>query len=94
MTTRFAASSGETVSLRCRQSSSKIAVKDVIDKTISGLDGTQIPICIYQPTNAVSWMNDLPIVIYCHGGGFFAGSLDMHNDLCRNLGRISDYVVV
>lgn len=85
---------GETVSLQCRESPSKIAVKEVTDKIISGLDGNQIRIRIYQPANAVSRKPGLPILIFCHGGGFFAGSLDTHDDLCRNLASISEYIVL
>ncbi|DBA65475.1 TPA: hypothetical protein ACH3X2_003185 [Trebouxia sp. C0005] len=44
------------------QSSSKIAVKHVTDKTISGLDCNQIHIRIYQPADAVSRKHGLPIL--------------------------------
>ena len=85
---------GETVSWLCRESPSKIAVKEVINKTISGLDGNQLRIRIYHPANAVSRKPGLPILIFCHGGGFFVGCLDTHDDLCRNLASISKYIVL
>jgi acetyl esterase len=35
---------------------------------------------IYKPANAVS---DLPVMIYFHGGGYMAGSIETEDPHCR-----------
>jgi acetyl esterase len=35
---------------------------------------------IYKPTNAIS---DLPVMIYFHGGGYMAGSIETEDPHCR-----------
>ena len=64
------------------------------DRAIPGPDSNQIPIRIYQPAEASPSNTGLPILVYCHGGGFFAGGLDTHDDLCRNLSYLAKYIVI
>ncbi|MDF3936719.1 alpha/beta hydrolase [Pseudomonas citronellolis] len=45
---------------------------------------------LYRPSAAA----DLPLVIFFHGGGFVAGTLDTHDDLCRRLALGSSAAVV
>lgn len=73
---------------------SKVSVRSISNQSIPGPDGNQIPIRIYQPADAKPRNLGLPILIFCHGGGFYAGNLDTHDDLCRNLGHLSAYIVV
>ena len=78
----------------CRSVKSKVEVASVSNQTISGPDGNEVPIRIYHPADAKARKQGLPILVYCHGGGFFAGGLDTHDDLCRNLGHLSAYIVI
>ena len=55
------------------------------------LPGTvQIPVRVYRPSLA----NDLPALIYFHGGGFVICNLDTHDRVCRGLANASGCVVV
>ena len=49
-----------------------------------------IPIRVYRPTLD----QDLPALVYFHGGGFVICNLDTHDRLCRNLANASGAVVV
>ncbi|MFD1789604.1 alpha/beta hydrolase [Sphingomonas floccifaciens] len=55
-------------------------VHAVEDITASGPDGT-IPLRLYRPSAA----EDLPVILFMHGGGFILGSLDTHDAMCRSL---------
>ncbi len=50
----------------------------------------QIPVRVYRPTLE----QDLPALMYFHGGGFVICNLDTHDRLCRSLARASGCVVV
>jgi len=50
----------------------------------------QIPVRVYRPSLA----NDLPALIYFHGGGFVICNLDTHDRVCRGLANASGCVVV
>ena len=50
----------------------------------------QIPVRVYRPSLA----NDLPALIYFHGGGFVICNLDTHDRVCRGLSNASGCVVV
>lgn len=43
---------------------------EIVDKTIKGLDNNDIPIRIYLPLER---KENLPVLYYIHGGGFFGG---------------------
>lgn len=49
-----------------------------------------IPIRIYHPEPDTS----RPILIYYHGGGHMAGSIDVYDPICRNLASASNHIVV
>jgi acetyl esterase len=49
-----------------------------------------IPVRVYRPTLD----QDLPALVYFHGGGFVICNLDTHDRLCRNLANASGSVVV
>ncbi len=55
-------------------------VGDVIDRTIDGLGG-DLPIRIYLPEGD----GPFPVAVFFHGGGFIAGSIDSHDEFCREL---------
>jgi acetyl esterase len=51
----------------------------------------RIPIRVYRPT---SGNDELPVFIYCHGGGWVLGNLDGCDTICRDLCREAGCVVV
>lgn len=64
-------------------------VGTVRETTIEG-SGDEIPLRIYRPRAAGSH----PTIVFFHGGGFVAGSLDTHDRFCRNLTESVPAVVV
>ena len=63
-------------------------VGEVRDETIPGPDG-DIPVRIYRPDG-----DDLPILVYAHGGGFVFCDLDSHDELCRDITNLISAVVI
>lgn len=63
------------------------AVGAVFDQALPGPVRTRV----YQPAGAE---RDLPVLVYCHGGGWVAGSLDTHDGVCRALCARTPCVVV
>ncbi len=49
-----------------------------------------VHIRIYRPSDAT----DLPVIYQIHGGGFIAGNLDSHDNICRKLANTTNAVVV
>ena len=54
--------------------------KEVIKKTIKGLDDNDIPIQIYLPLER---KEHLPVFYYIHGGGFFGGHMGVVDELVK-----------
>ncbi len=67
----------------------RVAVAAVTERTVPGPAGA-IPIRIYKPRVA----EDLPILLFCHGGGWVLGDLETHDRLCRLLAIGADCLVV
>lgn len=65
------------------------AVASITDRVIPAGSGT-LPVRIYHPSPA----QQLPAVVFFHGGGFVAGGLDTHDGLARALASRSGSVVV
>src|SRR5437660_882390 len=63
-------------------SESNVAVGHVEDRALPGPDGP-ISVRIYTPVDTPS--DRLPGLVYFHGGGLVAGSLDTHEGVCRAL---------
>jgi acetyl esterase/lipase len=57
-------------------------------RTLPGL--VPIPVRVYRPSAA----QDLPALVYFHGGGFVICNLDTHDRICRMLANASGCVVV
>jgi acetyl esterase/lipase len=55
--------------------------------------GSEIPLRLYTPTGAVPG-TVLPGLVYFHGGGLVAGSLDSHDPICRALCNASGCPIV
>src|SRR5262245_37952720 len=58
----------------------------------SGVSGAAdgVPVRIYRPRST----SRLPIHVYCHGGGWWTGDLDMVDDECRHRAHDVPCVVV
>jgi acetyl esterase len=65
------------------------SVFHVEDRQIPGPAGS-IPVRLYIPRQA----RDLPILVFFHGGGFVAGSLDTHDTLLRSLANRCGCIVI
>ena len=61
----------------------------VEDLSWTSRDGLQIPVRIYAPS-----LENLPVLLFFHGGGFVIGSIQTHDILCRELSRLSGAAVV
>jgi acetyl esterase len=68
-----------------------VAIGGVEDRAIPGPDGL-IRMRLYTPVEPVS--DELPGLVYFHGGGLVAGSLDSHEGLCRALVNETGFRVV
>lgn len=53
---------------------------EIIDQTIKGLDQNDIPLRIYLPLER---KENLPVLYYIHGGGFFAGHMGVVEQLVK-----------
>lgn len=67
-----------------------LPIGSVQDFDIPGTEAP-VPIRLYKP---VSGGNDLPVVIYYHGGGWVIGSLDSHDALCRQIANEGSFIVL
>lgn len=54
---------------------------DIYEFNIPARDGHPICVRAYKQSN----QNDLPLLIYLHGGGFVTGGLETDDTLCRTL---------
>lgn len=57
--------------------------------TIPARDGFDLPVRLYAPSS-----EQLPVLIYFHGGGFTIGSLTTHDVLCRTLSQLAHCAVL
>ncbi|MGI8680362.1 MAG: alpha/beta hydrolase [Jatrophihabitans sp.] len=62
-------------------------VASVTPDTITG----DLPVRVYRPNGADS---TVPTIVYFHGGGYVIGDLDTHENVCRQLCRDVDAVVI
>ena len=62
----------------------------VKNQTVKARDGYDIPIRIYQPIEG----ENLPIIVFYHGGGFVIRDIDSHDGACRRLSRDNQAIVV
>lgn len=53
---------------------------EVLDKEIKGLDDNNIPIKVYLP---IERKDNLPVLYYIHGGGFFGGHMGVVDQLIK-----------
>lgn len=62
---------------------------EVRDLKVAGAAG-QLDARLYRPLE----QDNLPLLVFFHGGGFVMGNLDTHDNLCRSLARQTEAVVV
>lgn len=67
----------------------RIPIAGVENRRIQGPHGP-IPIRIYTPEG----VGPFPIVVFYHGGGFVIGSIDSHENICRQIARDGSVIVV
>jgi len=60
------------------------------DLSVPGPNG-DIPVRIYTPA---SHAQNIPVVVFYHGGGWVVGSLDSHDALCRQISNQGNFLVV
>jgi acetyl esterase len=67
----------------------KAELARVEDMTFTNRDGAKISVRLYAPSH-----EELPVLLFFHGGGFVIGSVQTHDILCRELSRLSGAAVV
>ncbi|MDB5958275.1 alpha/beta hydrolase [Ramlibacter sp.] len=67
----------------------KPALARVQDLQIATRDGSSIPARLCAPS-----MERLPVLVYCHGGGFTIGSIASHDTLTRTLAQLAGCAVL
>lgn len=65
------------------------AMAEVRDLRVGGAEG-ELDARLYRPLDR----QDLPLLVFFHGGGFVIGTLDTHDNLCRSLAKQVGAVVV
>ncbi len=62
---------------------------EVVDFTVSASDGHTVPLRLYKPS-------DVPgvLVVYLHGGGLIAGSIDGYDHVCRRYASEAGVAVI
>ena len=69
------------------------AVGAIEERSLSGPTGSPLAVRIYVPPEAVG-AGKSPGLVYFHGGGLVAGSLDTHDPICRALCNASGCTVL
>jgi acetyl esterase len=65
-------------------------VHEVVDRTVPGPDGTDLPVRIYRPSGE----RDLPVLVYFFGGGWTLGSIETSDAVCRTLANATGALVL
>ncbi|AAK42652.1 alpha/beta hydrolase [Saccharolobus solfataricus] len=67
----------------------KVGLYNIRDMTIPVRNG-DIKVRVYFPNQR----ENLPAVVYYHGGGFVYGNLDTHDSVCRLISKLSNTIIV
>lgn len=67
------------------------AVERVEERSLPGPSGAPLTLRVYTPSDVGP--SPLPALVYFHGGGLVAGSLDTHDPICRSLSSVSGCVL-
>ena len=63
-----------------------------VEELSADIVATEIPLRLYRPRQLPK--GPAPLVVYLHGGGWVAGSLDSHDKVCRRLAHFSGCAVL
>lgn len=63
---------------------------DIPVHEVRDVDAGGVPSRLYRPSGE----NDLPLVVYFHGGGWVVGDLDTHDHICRSLADKSGMAIL
>jgi acetyl esterase len=79
-------------------------VHEVLDRTVPGPDGADLPLRIYRPSaderhlgaapTSYAARPDLPALVYFFGGGWTLGSIDTSDAVCRTLANATGALVL
>ncbi|MFC6063562.1 alpha/beta hydrolase [Streptomyces ochraceiscleroticus] len=70
-----------------------VPVARVEDRRVPGPAGApEVPVRLYWPREGAD--GGLPVVVFCHGGGFVICDLDSHDGICRDLANATGALVV
>ena len=64
---------------------------DTRNITVASADGWSVPVRVYRRSGSGQ---DLPMLVYYHGGGFFGGGVDIVEQMCKVLVSQLDCVVL
>lgn len=64
---------------------------EIIDQSIKGRDLNDIPLRIYKPLSSIE---NLPVLYYIHGGGFFGGHMGVVEQLVKMIVEKFDLIAV
>ncbi|MEY2919314.1 MAG: hypothetical protein RL261_619 [Pseudomonadota bacterium] len=67
----------------------KTPIHAVEDRVLPGPAGP-LNVRIYRPASGIQ----LPVIVFCHGGGFVLGDLDTHDSICHRLAHSSGCAVI
>ena len=67
----------------------RAALPRVEDFALPGGDGSPLAARLYAPS-----ADELPVLLYLHGGGFTIGNLETHDSLCRRFAQLAGVAVV
>lgn len=72
-----------------QQLSKKVDIYQTEDRILEGLDHS-LTVRIYRPNE----LENLPVFVFFHGGGWVIGNIDSHDGLCRTFANEAQCVVV
>jgi acetyl esterase len=64
-------------------------IGSISERNFPGPSGLSLTLRVYRPATAQGTDAAWPALIYFHGGGLVAGSLDTHDPICRSLSNAS-----
>ena len=72
------------------RSQGKLVSIDKVEDMEVSWSNREIPIRIYRPLPE----ENLPVIVFLHGGGYVSGSIETHENFCRKLANATSAVVV
>lgn len=66
------------------------AVATIAELTVISADRTPVPVRIYRPASPLP----MPVIVYCHGGGWVAGDPDSYDAFIRALANACGAVII